>query len=113
MKPPAVLVEANGHARVVGKNSAYFMALDHRPEICVDGKPLTVRHVKVWKLSAGATFDLRTWAASGGSSFEANVVDGKMTSSADPQGAAQTRLDPQRQRDRGAAIPVGWSPRLR
>ena len=75
----AVLVEADGRARVVGKNSAYFMTLDHRPEVCVDGKPLTLRHVKVWKLGAGDTFDLRTWAAAGGSSFEVNVVDGKMT----------------------------------
>jgi cyanophycinase len=75
----AVLVEADGHARVVGKNSAYFMTLDHRPEVCVDGKPLTLRHVKVLKLSNGDTFDLKTWTATGGSSFEANVVDGKMT----------------------------------
>jgi cyanophycinase len=80
----AVLVEADGHARVVGKNSAYFMALDHRPEVCVDGKPLTLRHVKAVKLSAGDTFDLKTWAATGGSSFEANVVDGKMTLSEQP-----------------------------
>ena len=80
----AVLVEADGHARVVGKNSAYFMALDHRPEVCVNGKPLTLRHVKVLKLSAGDTFDLRTWAATGGSSFEVNVVEGKMTSDERP-----------------------------
>ena len=75
----AVLVEADERARVVGKNSAYFMTLEHRPEVCVDGKPLTLRHVKVWKLGAGDTFDLRTWAAAGGSSFEVNAVDGKMT----------------------------------
>jgi cyanophycinase len=80
----AVLVEADGHARVVGKNSAYLMTLDHRPGVCVDGKPLTLRHVNVLKLSAGDTFELRTWAASGGSGFEVNVVDGKMTSSEQP-----------------------------
>jgi cyanophycinase len=80
----AVLVEAGGHARVVGKNSAYFMTLDHRPEVCVDGKPLTLRHVNVLKLGAGATFDLNTWTATDGSSFEANVVDGKMTGSEQP-----------------------------
>jgi cyanophycinase len=80
----AVLVQGDGHARVVGKNSAYFMTLDHRPEVCVDGKPLTLRHVKVLKLGAGDTFELRTWTASGGSSFEANVVDGKMTTTDQP-----------------------------
>jgi hypothetical protein len=50
----------------------------------VDGKPLTLRHVKVVKLSAGDTFDLKAWAATGGSSFEVDVVDGKMTSGAQP-----------------------------
>ena len=34
----AVLVDADGHSRVVGKNSAYFMTLGHRPDIGVDGK---------------------------------------------------------------------------
>jgi cyanophycinase len=75
----AVLVEPDGHARVVGKNSVYFMTLDHQPEVCTDGKPLTVRHVKVLKLSAGDTFNLKSWTASGGTNFEVNVVDGKMT----------------------------------
>jgi cyanophycinase len=80
----AVLVEANGHARVVGKNSAYFMTLDHRPEVCADGKPLTMRHVKVLKLNAGDTFNLKTWTATGGTAFEVNVVDGKMTRTDQP-----------------------------
>jgi cyanophycinase-like exopeptidase len=47
-------VEADGHSRVVGKNSAYFTTLDHRPVVCVHGKPLTLRQVKVLKLGAGA-----------------------------------------------------------
>src|SRR6204780_3201828 len=80
----AVLVEADGHARVVGKNSAYFMTLDHRPEVCADGKPLTMRHVKVLKLSAGDKFDLKTWTSTGGTAFEVNVVEGKMTRTDQP-----------------------------
>jgi cyanophycinase len=75
----AVLVDADGHARVVGENSVYFMTLDHRPEVCVDGKPLTVRHVKVWKLSSGAEFDLKSWTGPEETAMEADVVDGKMT----------------------------------
>jgi cyanophycinase len=80
----AVLVEADGHARVVGKNSAYFMTLDHRPEVCADGKPLTLRHVKVLKLGAGDKVDLKTWTATRGSAFEVNVVDGKIKRSDQP-----------------------------
>jgi cyanophycinase len=87
----AVLVDADGHGQVVGKNSAYFMSLDHRPEVCVDGKPLTPRHVKVFKLSAGDTFNLKTWAAGGGSSLVVNVVDGKMTTSEQPRCEAGVR----------------------
>jgi cyanophycinase len=75
----AVLVDETGHARVVGDNSAYFMTLDHRPEICAEGKPLTVRQVKVLKLTPGVLFDLKSWTGTGGTAFEVNVVDGKMT----------------------------------
>ncbi len=75
----AVLVDETGHARVVGENAAYFITLDHRPEICVEGKPLTVRQVKVWKLSAGAEFDLKSWTGPEGTAMEADVVEGKLT----------------------------------
>jgi cyanophycinase len=75
----AVLVDALGGAHVVGKNASYFMTLDHAPEMCEPGKPLTVRHVKVLKLTAGSHFDLKSWTGSSGTAFEVNVVDGKMT----------------------------------
>jgi hypothetical protein len=55
------------------------MTLDHRPEVCADGKPLTLRHVKVLKLNGGDKFDVKAWTATGGAAFEVNVVDGKMT----------------------------------
>jgi cyanophycinase len=77
----AVLVDADGKATVVGKNAAYFMALKHKPERCVAGQPLTVRNLEVYKLPAGAAakFDLKSWTGTNGSSFEVNVVDGKMS----------------------------------
>jgi len=77
----AVLVDADGKASVVGKNAAYFMTLDHAPELCAAGKPLTVHHIKVLKLPAGSRFDLKSWTATGGTTFEVNVVAGKMTRS--------------------------------
>jgi cyanophycinase len=77
----AVLVEPDGKARVVGKGAAYFMTLDHRPEICAYNSPLTVRGVEVVKVEAGpsATFDFKSWTGSTGKTFEVNVVEGKMT----------------------------------
>lgn len=79
----AVIVDAEGKGRIVGKGAVYFMSLDHRPEQCAYGKALTVRGVKVVKVPAGpnATFDLKSWTGTGGSSFEVNVVEGKMTRS--------------------------------
>lgn len=76
----AVIVDADGKARVAGKGAAYFMTLDHQPEQCVFGKPLTVRHIRVVKVQAGdgGSFDLKTWAAVGGRAFEVSVISGKM-----------------------------------
>ncbi len=59
----AVLVEADGSARVVGEGSAYFMTLDHKPDVCQPGEPLRVRNVESYRVKAGpkALFDLKTW----------------------------------------------------
>jgi cyanophycinase len=79
----AVIVAADGKARVVGKGAAYFMTLDHKPDQCAYGKPLTVRNIKVVKVQSGeaSNFDLKSWTSAGGESFDVNVVDGKMTTS--------------------------------
>ncbi|HTS11965.1 MAG TPA: cyanophycinase [Candidatus Limnocylindrales bacterium] len=79
----AVLVEPSGKATIAGKGSAYFLELAHRPEQCEPGKPLTVRHVQGYKVGAGAgsSFDLKSWAGTGGEKFELDVVNGEMTQS--------------------------------
>lgn len=82
----AVIVDADGKARVAGKGAAYFLTLDHQPEECAFGKPLTVRHVKVVKVQAGpgASFDLKSWSETGGKQFEVNIISGKITRSDQP-----------------------------
>lgn len=82
----AVIVDADGKARIAGKGAAYFMTLDHLPEECAFGKPLTVRDVKVLKVQAGpdAKFDLKSWSASGAQQFEVNVIGGKLARSDHP-----------------------------
>jgi cyanophycinase len=76
----AVIVDADGKARVLGKGAAYFVTLDHRPERCVYGEPLTVHGVKVVKVQSGsgANFDLKSWTSTSGQPLEVNVMDGKM-----------------------------------
>jgi cyanophycinase len=82
----AVVVEADGQARVAGKGAAYFLTLDHQPEECAFGRPLTVRHVKVVKVQAGpdAKFDLKSWTRTGPQQFEVNIIGGKIARSDQP-----------------------------
>lgn len=79
----AVLVNGDGTASVVGKNAAYFMTLNHRPERCLPGESLIVRDIHVYKLPAGplSKFDLKSWSGTNGSNSEVDVIDGEMTRS--------------------------------
>jgi cyanophycinase len=77
----AVVLDPTGQAKVLGKGSAYFMTLDHQPDVCAYKKPLTVLEVKILQVHAGseATFDFNTWTSSTAEAMQANVLDGKMT----------------------------------
>ena len=77
----AVVLEPGGHAKILGKGAAYFMTLDHAPEICAYKKPLTVHGVKILKVHAGkdATFDFNSWSSPTAVAGEANVIEGEMT----------------------------------
>ena len=73
----SVVVNYNGYAEVIGEGAAYFVLGDHRPEECEPGIPLTFSNYKIWKLSAGDTFDMRYLPTSG---YEiASVEEGKIS----------------------------------
>jgi len=74
----AVLVDHDNRATVVGNGSAYFIELDHPPGLCEPGKPLTVKNIQVYDLSAKpkSNFDLSHWTGTGGRAFTLNVSDG-------------------------------------
>jgi cyanophycinase len=75
----AVLVEADQSARVVGKGAAHILFLDHKAEVCVAGKPLTLRNLPGFTAPAGATFSLKTWSSQNTTLATADVVEGKLT----------------------------------
>ena len=78
----AVLVDPDGHARVVGTGKgAYFMSVTRSPDECSPGKPLTLPGVMVYHASRKSTFDLSSWSGSGGESYSLNVIDGEVRSS--------------------------------
>ena len=78
----AVLVEGDGHSRVIGAGKgAYFLSVQTPPQTCVEGKPLTFLDVAVYHGGAGAEFDVKSWKPSAGSSYTLSVVGGEVQSS--------------------------------
>jgi cyanophycinase len=77
----AVLVEADGKARVLGTGKgAYFLRPTQAPEVCEKGAPLTFRGVSVYRVPAGGHFDLPSWTGDGGTAYSLSVVHGKIES---------------------------------
>ncbi len=77
----AVLVEADGKARVVGTGKgAYFLRPTQGPEVCEKGVPLTFPKVSVYRVPAGGRFDLTSWTGDGGTAYSLSVQHGKIES---------------------------------
>ncbi len=57
----AVLVDADGRARVVGHGEADFFEASDKPEQCLAGKPLTFSLISFDPVHAGWEFDLKHW----------------------------------------------------
>jgi cyanophycinase len=77
----AVLVEADGKAKVVGiGKGAYFLRPTHPPELCKKDEPLIFRNVEVIRVQSGRTFDLNKWTSNAGVSYTLSVVAGKIDS---------------------------------
>jgi cyanophycinase-like exopeptidase len=70
----ALIVEANGAARVIGSGKVHVVSADQAPETLSDGEPLTYRHLPMQSFSPGATFTLGADALTG----EIDCVAGKL-----------------------------------
>jgi cyanophycinase len=59
----AVLVDVKGNARVVGKGAAYFIELRQKAEVCVPGKPLSLKTLIGYRVTAGPAnaFEFKSW----------------------------------------------------
>jgi len=77
----ALLVEANGEARVVGKGKGvYLMRPTLAPEICEKGMPLTFRSVSVYRLRTGGHVNLASFTGEKGTAYTLSVHRGKIES---------------------------------
>lgn len=78
----AVLVEADGKARVIGPGrGAYFMRPTETPETCENGVALTLRNIRVYRVPAGGHFDLSSWTGEGGTAYSLSVERAAIQSS--------------------------------
>jgi cyanophycinase len=77
----AVLVEADGSAKVVGKTNAYFMTTTHEPDVCQPNTPLTMHDIAVFRVAPGGTFNIKTWTGPDGLAYTLAVDKGVVTSS--------------------------------
>lgn len=77
----AVLVEADGKAKVVGTGKgAYFLRPTLAPEVCEKSLPLAFRGISVYRVKAGGHFDLTSWTGEGGTAYSLSVERGKIES---------------------------------
>lgn len=76
----ALAVDADGQASLFGTGSAYLLRSAGTPEVCRAGTKLSYRNVEVYRLKNSATFDLASWAGSGGTAYTLSVEDGVIRS---------------------------------
>ncbi len=77
----AVLMDADGNARVTGAGAAYFLRTPGPPEKCMLNVALSYGGIEVYRLVAGVgRFDVKAWVGSGGVGYRLSVEDGVVTS---------------------------------
>jgi cyanophycinase len=78
----ALLVEANGRAKVVGAGrGVYFLQVTEAPAVCRSAHPLTLRNVAAYRAPAGAMFDVRAWSGDGGEAYSISAEAGQIRTS--------------------------------
>jgi cyanophycinase-like exopeptidase len=92
----SLVVDKNGLATVMGTGTsgdgiAYLILLDHMPETCVPGTPLTCSNYKIWMLTEGQTFDLAHRPTC--NYYLGSVTSGSLSGNYYSQGALITNCD--------------------
>jgi cyanophycinase len=74
----AMLLEADGQAKVIGSGPAYFLLATKPPEVCRKKTPLDFRSVAVHRTPAGGSFNVSTWKGPGGDDYQLSIVKGEL-----------------------------------
>src|SRR3984893_4480439 len=73
----AVLLEADGTAKVTGGGAAYFLEAKKAPEICRRKQPLRFAGISVRRVADGGAFNVKAWAGASGDSYVLATHNGK------------------------------------
>jgi cyanophycinase len=74
----AVLMEADGSARVVGEGEARFLELATKPKSLSAGTPITTPDLDVYAAGRDAIFDLSQWQGRKGRAYRLRVQQGQV-----------------------------------
>jgi cyanophycinase len=76
----ALLIDDSGVASVVGPGTAYFLRASGPAEDCAPSTPLTYMNIDVYRVTAGATFNLGRWTGRGGQFYQVSAIGGVLWS---------------------------------
>ena len=82
----AVLLEADGQAKVIGSGPAYFLEAKSPPEVCRRKTPLTFSSITVYRAPSGASFNVKDWKGSNGDNYQLSAVNGELKASGSNHG---------------------------
>ena len=77
----AVLVEADGSSRIVGKAPTYFLQTTRPASACKAATSLSIDGIATYRVPPGGTFNIKTWAGTGGEAYVLSVAAGVVSSS--------------------------------
>jgi cyanophycinase len=74
----AVLLDADGQAKVIGSGSAYFLEANNSSEVCRKKTPLSFSGISVHRAPPGAWLHGKDWKGAGGDDDQLSLANGEL-----------------------------------
>lgn len=76
----ALLLDSMGNGTVVGNSTVYFLQAPGAPQVCQPNTPLTYQNISVYRIQAGAKFNVPKWNGTGGTAYTVSANAGVLSS---------------------------------
>ena len=76
----ALLLDSMGNVTVVGNSTVYFLQAPGAPQVCQPNTPLTYQNISVYRIQAGAKFNVPKWNGTGGTAYTVSANAGVLSS---------------------------------